>query len=105
MFTSVKLKNFRSFKEISFNLCDKPDSPKHMAIVYGENGAGKSNLASVFVLLNELMQTMDIRDQYEEMLAAVTLTGIGGIGKTSLAVWAANEAYSKQVVANSPFFV
>lgn len=68
MFTSVKLKNFRSFKEISFNLCDKPDSPKHMAIVYGENGAGKSNLASVFVLLNELMQTMDIRDQYEEML-------------------------------------
>ena len=26
-------------------------------------------------------------------VAAVTLTGIGGIGKTSLAVWAANEAY------------
>lgn len=68
MFTKVKLRNFRSFDKIEFDLTDKNHTPKHLAVVYGENGAGKSNLMSAFYLLNELMQTLDVREAYERML-------------------------------------
>ena len=69
MFTKVYLKNFRSFDEFELNLTRKNGIPKKLAIIYGENGAGKSNLMSAFVLLNELKQTMDVRDFYEELLS------------------------------------
>lgn len=68
MFTKVRLRNFRSFDDITFELASKNGEPKKLVIIYGENGAGKSNLASAFVLLDEVMQTMNIRDRYEELL-------------------------------------
>lgn len=68
MFTKIKLQNFRTFDNIEFDLSLKSGSPKNLAIVYGENGVGKSNLVSAFVLLCELMATMDVRDMYEELL-------------------------------------
>lgn len=68
MFTRIRLKNFRSFDHIEFDLSKRNGAPKPLSVVYGENGAGKSNLTSAFVLLNELMQTMDVRDLYEEIL-------------------------------------
>lgn len=68
MFTKIRLQNFRSFGNIEFDLTQKNGSPKNLAIVYGENGAGKSNLMYAFVLLNELLLTMNIRDAYEEFL-------------------------------------
>lgn len=63
MFTKVHLKNFRSLDDFELDF-----SSKQLAIIYGENGAGKSNLMSAFVLLNELLQTMDVRDAYEELI-------------------------------------
>lgn len=69
MFTKIKLQNFRTFDNIEFNLTTKGNAPKNLAIIYGENGVGKSNLVSAFVLLCELMATMDVRDMYEELLA------------------------------------
>lgn len=69
MFTRVYVKNFRSFDEFELNLAGKNGVPKKLAVIYGENGAGKSNLMSAFVLLNELKQTMDVRDIYEELLS------------------------------------
>lgn len=68
MFTKIKLQNFRTFDNIEFNLTTKGNAPKNLAIIYGENGVGKSNLVSAFVLLCELMATMDVRDMYEELL-------------------------------------
>ena len=68
MFTKVRLKNFRLFDEIEFDLTNRNNVPKHLVVVYGENGAGKSNLLSAFVLLNELLATMDVRDVYEDFL-------------------------------------
>lgn len=73
MFTKVYLKNLRSFDEFELNLAGKNGIPKKLAIIYGENGAGKSNLMSAFVLLNELKQTMDVRDIYEELLSQEAL--------------------------------
>ena len=68
MFTKIKLENFRSFDHIVFDLTEKGNVPKHLAVLYGENGAGKSNLMSAFVLLPELTRTMDVRDAYERLL-------------------------------------
>lgn len=69
MFTKIKLKNFRSFDRIELDLTQKGNEPKHLAILYGENGAGKSNLMAAFILLADLLRTMDVRDAYEEFLA------------------------------------
>lgn len=68
MFTKITLENFRSFDHIVFDLTEKGNVPKHLAVLYGENGAGKSNLMSAFVLLPELTRTMDVRDTYERLL-------------------------------------
>lgn len=69
MFTKIKLKNFRSFGEIEFDLSSKNGEPKNFAVIFGENGAGKSNLISAFVFLAEIFSTMNIRDIYEELLS------------------------------------
>ncbi len=69
MFTKVHLKNFRSFEEIEFDLCGKARNTKPLAIVFGENGIGKSNLMSSFAMLSELLVTMDMRDAYEDFLS------------------------------------
>ena len=69
MFTKIKLKNFRSFGEIEFDLSSKNGTPKNFAVIFGENGAGKSNLISAFVFLEEIFSTMNIRDIYEELLS------------------------------------
>lgn len=68
MFTKITLENFRSFDHIVFDLTEKGNVPKHLAVLYGENGAGKSNLMSAFALLPELTRTMDVRDAYERLL-------------------------------------
>lgn len=67
MFTKVSLENFRTFDHIEFDLI-KGKTPKPLVIVYGENGAGKSTLMSSFVLIRELMNTLNTRDAYEELL-------------------------------------
>lgn len=68
MFTKITLKNFRSFDHIEFDLRNKNSVAKNLAIIYGENGSGKSNLMSAFVLLSELLETLNARDAYEEIL-------------------------------------
>ena len=62
MFEYIKLKNFKSFGDITFDLTDKNGNPKKLVLIYGENGIGKSNLASVFYMLSETLRTMDVRD-------------------------------------------
>ena len=68
MFTKISLKNFRSFDSIVFDLSENK-SAKTMALIYGENGSGKTNLLLAFSFLNELLQTMNIRDRYEALLS------------------------------------
>ena len=68
MFEYIKLKNFKSFGDITFDLTDKNGNPKKLVLIYGENGIGKSNLASVFYMLSETLRTMDVRDILENIL-------------------------------------
>lgn len=69
MFTKIHLENFRSFGNITLDLMAKNAEPRKLAVVFGENGAGKSNLTSAFVLLRELLSTMDVRDMYADFLS------------------------------------
>lgn len=73
MFTKVRLQNFRSFKDITFDLSDTKNKYKNFAMVYGENGVGKSNLISGFEALIHLMRTMDIRDALDKLLLSEKL--------------------------------
>ena len=69
MFTNLRLTNFCSFEHVELNLSNRNRSPKHLAMIFGENGAGKSNLVHAFQILIELLRTMDVRDAYEELLS------------------------------------
>jgi AAA15 family ATPase/GTPase len=68
LITYIKLRNFKSFGDIIFDLRNKSGLPKKLAIVYGENGMGKSNLVSSFCMLSETMHTMDVRDIMQQIL-------------------------------------
>lgn len=72
MFLKIRLKNFRSFSDVEFDLTQKKNTFKHFAAVYGENGMGKSNLACGIAALIDLMRTMDVRDLIESLLADET---------------------------------
>lgn len=69
MFEYVKLNNFKSLKNIEFNLLDRYNKPKKLILIYGENGIGKSNIASSFFMLSETLRTMDVRDLMEAFLS------------------------------------
>ncbi|MCD7954231.1 MAG: AAA family ATPase, partial [Lachnospiraceae bacterium] len=69
MFEYVRLKNFKSFGDVKFDLLDKQGNPKKLILIYGENGIGKSNLASAFFMLSETLRTMDVRDIMQSILS------------------------------------
>lgn len=69
MFEYIKLKNFKSFENLEFDLTDRNNNPKKLILIYGENGIGKSNLASAFFMLSEMLRTMDVRDLMESLLS------------------------------------
>lgn len=62
MFTSVTLKNYRSLTKLSFNLLSTRGTPRKIALVYGENGVGKTNLMSSFLTLQDIAhgQALDL---------------------------------------------
>ena len=72
MFEYIKLKNFKSFSDIEFNMLDRRNNPKKLILIYGENGIGKSNIASAFFTLSETLRTMDVRDLMEALISDET---------------------------------
>ena len=69
MFEYIKLKNFKSLEDVELNLLDRYNNPKKLVLIYGENGIGKSNIASSFFMLSETLRTMDVRDLMEAFLS------------------------------------
>lgn len=68
MFEYVKLKNFKSLGEVTFDMRDRNNNPKKLILIYGPNGVGKSNLISSFYFLLETLRTMQIRDMLQSFL-------------------------------------
>lgn len=77
MFTRIKLHNFKSFEDIEFDLTTRKNTPKHLAIIFGENGMGKSNLAESIAFFIDLLRTMDVRDMWAKMLEDKQFNSMG----------------------------
>lgn len=68
MFSYLKLENFKSFKKIEIDFRGKKRVPKNMIFIYGENGAGKSNLVYAFQFLRETMSTLNFQNKLSNWL-------------------------------------
>ncbi|MDR0523594.1 MAG: AAA family ATPase [Candidatus Methanoplasma sp.] len=68
MFKKIVLDNFMSFDHIEFDLSGtgKEGTPLPYAVIYGENGAGKSNIVSSFLFLKDTLHTMVVRRAMDE---------------------------------------
>ena len=53
MFTYVKARNFKSLKDIEFNLNKTKTKTNQFISIYGENGSGKTNIVELFKLLQQ----------------------------------------------------
>lgn len=62
MIQYIKLKNYKSYNDITFDFRGKNNVPKKLIIVYGANGSGKSSLIQVFNTLDDLFSTMQIKN-------------------------------------------
>lgn len=62
MFTYVRAKNFKSLKDIEFNLNKTKARTNQFISIYGENGSGKTNIVELFKLLQQstMSRAMDI---------------------------------------------
>lgn len=68
MFTNIQIKNYKSLIDLELDLTYKQGKMKPLAIIYGENGVGKTNLASVFFTLYESLRTMTTRNQIQQLI-------------------------------------
>ena len=60
MLSYLRLRNFKSFSDITLDLRGSYGIPKKMAFIYGENGAGKSNLMRSMLFLSNTLKTFFI---------------------------------------------
>lgn len=68
MFTYIKLKNFKSFKNVEINFQSKKNVHKPLVIIYGVNGSGKTTVAQAFQLLRRTMETMQVKGMIRDLL-------------------------------------
>ena len=63
MFTYIKAKNFKSLKNIEFNLNRTRSKTNNFIAIYGENGSGKTNLVELFKFLQQvtISRTIDVK--------------------------------------------
>lgn len=67
MFTYIKLKNFLSFGEVTFNFKRNAKTAKRFVAIYGENGSGKSNFVKSIDLLCRSLVSFDRGKRNEEL--------------------------------------
>ena len=60
MFTYIKLNNFMSFKDVTFDLRNGSKGAKKFVSVYGENGSGKSNFVNSINLLRRSIDSFEM---------------------------------------------
>lgn len=68
MFTNIKLKNFKSFKNVEIDFQSKKGKSKPLIIIYGENGSGKTTISQAFLALKRTMTTMQVKGMLKDLL-------------------------------------
>lgn len=66
MFTRIVLDNFKSLGHIDFDLMGANNNPLRYAVIYGENGSGKTNLMESIGFLKSSITTRSLMHYYEE---------------------------------------
>ena len=69
MFTHVRMRNFKSFRDVTIDLSSKKNVTKSLAIIYGINGSGKTTISEAFLLLKRTLGTMEIRSMVNKLLS------------------------------------
>ncbi len=65
MITKFDIKNFKSLHDISFDLSGV--GAKNLALIYGENGAGKSHIISALYMLLRTFRTLKSEDDVQSL--------------------------------------
>ena len=68
MIRKIRLKNFKSFADVEFDLTKKRTEIKPLVLIYGENGSGKSNIIESIAFLKDLQYTMKMSLARSELL-------------------------------------
>lgn len=74
MLSYIRLQNFKCFTDVELDLRGKKNKPKRMVFIYGENGAGKSNLISAVQAVLSSLDTItnkDVIQRLNDRLASV----------------------------------
>ena len=68
MLKRMELINYKSFKNVTIDFSDTKTKTKNIAIIYGENGSGKSNIISALYFLKNSINTLSFQKAFNELL-------------------------------------
>ena len=68
MLKRMELTNYKSFKNVTIDFSDTKTKTKNIAIIYGENGSGKSNIISSLYFLKNSINTLSIQKVISEIM-------------------------------------
>lgn len=68
MIKYIKLKNYKSLSDLEVDFMRTKNQPKDLVLIYGENGAGKSNFANAFYTLYETTRTMSSSEMLKDIM-------------------------------------
>lgn len=71
MFTYIKMKNFMSFKDATFDFRNGSKGTKRFISIYGENGSGKSNFVTCIDLLRKSIDSFQMVMETEKIMEVV----------------------------------
>ncbi|HPJ01450.1 MAG TPA: AAA family ATPase [Candidatus Limiplasma sp.] len=74
MFRYLSLKNYKSLVNIRVDFTKTRDIPRKLIMIYGENGIGKTNLASSFLTLRDTLETKYAIEEADKILASFPKT-------------------------------
>ena len=67
MLAYLELKNFKSLTDTKIDLRGENRTPKKMIFIYGENGAGKTNLISSILFLEKSLLTLSNNSKLQKI--------------------------------------
>lgn len=72
MFTYIRLKNFMSFGDITFDFRKNAKTAKSFIALYGENGSGKSNFVKSIDFLCDTLTSLDQLNKFQELVEDIS---------------------------------